>query len=323
MSNSAEKHRRPFELIGSSSIVVDAVAQVDRAAADDRAVLITAESGLDAQSIARAVHQKSSRRNRPFLHIACDASSAAELERSLFGNQSRSAGAELESLAPGAAFFRANGGVLFLSNLKELPMGLQRRLARLLRDGEARMPKRNGPVALDVRVIGSTESRVDGTLRDDLVRRLPITIDVPPLRQRRDDVPAIAAAMVAARDRSQQFTPAALTVLAALPWRRNTAELAALIDRLTSTPGTSVIRQEDVLAELQLDRTPLRPAANLREARRQFERDYIASVLRDHAWQMRDAARALGMERANLYRKARQLGIPLRHEPESTARVTR
>lgn len=314
---------RPFELIGSSLIVIDAAAQLERAAADDRAVLITAESGLDAESIARAIHRKSSRNSGPFVHLGCDSASAAELERMLFGNQSRSAGSDLESLGPSAALFRANGGVLFLSTLNELPAGLQRRLARLLRDGEARMPKRTGPVAVDVRVIGSTENRVDGMLREELVRRLPMTIDIPPLRQRRDDVPAIAEAMVAARDRSRQFTAAALTVLAALPWRRNTAELAALIDRLTSTAGTGVIRQEDVLAELQLDRPPLRPAANLREARRQFERDYIASVLRDHSWQMREAARALGIERANLYRKARQLGIPLRREPESSARFTR
>jgi DNA-binding NtrC family response regulator len=314
---------RPFELMGSSAVVAEAVAQVERAAADDRAVLITAESGLDAEPVARAIQRKSARRNRPFIHVACDEASAAELERTLFGNQHRAAASELETVGISGALVRGEGGVVFLSNLNELPAGLQRRLARLLRDGEARMPKRTGPVTLDVRVIGSTANRVDETLREDLVRRLPITIDVPPLRQRRDDVPASAEAMVAARDRARQFTPAALTVLAALPWRRNTAELADLIDRLTSMAGTGAIRQEDVLAELQLDRTPLRPAANLREARRQFERDYIASVLREHAWQMRDAARALGIERANLYRKARQLGIPLRRETESHARATR
>jgi len=314
---------RPFELMGPSAVVADAIAQVERAATDGRAVLITAESGLDAEPVARAIHRKSARRNGPFVHVACDASSAAELERTIFGNQHRGAASELETIGASAALVRAEGGVLFLSNLNELPAGLQRRLARLLRDGEIRVPKRSGPVTLDVRVMGSTENRLDETLREDLVRRLPVTIDVPPLRQRRDDVPAIAEAMVAARNGARQFTPAALTVLAALPWRRNTAELADLIARLTSMEGTGAIRQEDVLAELQLDRTPLRPAANLREARRQFERDYIASVLRDHSWQMRDAARALGIERANLYRKARQLGIPLRRENESHARATR
>ena len=179
---------------------------------------------------------------------------------------------------------------------------------------------------LDVRVIGAASSSVisavdDGRLLDDFGRRLPLVIDVPPLRQRREDVGEIAGRILAERAPGRQFTPAALTVLAALPWRRNIAELRALIDRLATLAQTQTIRQEEVLAEVQLDRPPLRPGSNLREARRQFERDHIASVLRDHGWQMREAARALGMERANLYRKARQLGIPLRRGAVAAARV--
>jgi DNA-binding NtrC family response regulator len=167
---------------------------------------------------------------------------------------------------------------------------------------------------IDVRVIGATADRLDAGLREDLIRRLPAVVDIPPFHQRRGDVPAIAEAMLASRNRMARFTPAALTVLTALPWRRNTAELASLLDRLTSAGAAPLIRQEDVLAEVQLDRTPARPAGNLREARRRFERDFIAAVLREHAWQVREAAQALGIERANLYRKARQLGIPLRRE---------
>jgi DNA-binding NtrC family response regulator len=119
--------------------------------------------------------------------------------------------------------------------------------------------------------------------------------------------------MLAAFGAGRHFTPAARTVLSALPWRRNTVELSALVQRLARLRGPA-IRQEDVLAEVQLDRTPARALRSLRDARRQFERDYIATVLRDHDWQMREAARTLGMERANLYRKARQLGIPLRRD---------
>jgi DNA-binding NtrC family response regulator len=130
--------------------------------------------------------------------------------------------------------------------------------------------------------------------------------------------------MLAARDPRRHFTPAALTVLAALPWRRNTAELAGLIERLAAGDAGELVRQEDVLEEVQLDRRAVRASGSLREARRQFEREYIASVLRDHEWHMPEAARALGIERANLYRKARQLGIPLRREGEGAAsRITR
>jgi two-component system nitrogen regulation response regulator NtrX len=221
-----------------------------------------------------------------------------------------------------SALFRARGGMLFLTDLDELPAPLQQRLARLLRDGEVRLPRRSAPAALEVRVIASTTRRLDPGLRDDLIRRLPAVIEIPSFRQRRDDVPAIAGAMLAARDRRRRFTPAALTVLSALPWRRNTAELAGLIDRLAATGGR-VIRQEDVLGEVQLDRAPARPTGSLRDARRAFEREFIAAVLRDHSWQMREAARALGIERANLYRKARQLGIPLRRESNAERRGIR
>jgi two-component system nitrogen regulation response regulator NtrX len=314
----------PYELTGTSSVVRDAVAQVARAAVDDRGVLITAEPGLDAEAVARAVHATSARKTGPFVVMVCDAASAAELERKLFGAHYRGAAADLELVSPAGVLMRAHGGTLFLGNVNELAAPLQRRLARVLRDGEVRVARRSAVVNLDVRVMASRESSIDSSLRDDLLRRLPVIIDVPGLRQRRDDVPAIAEAMLAARDPERRFTPAALTVLAALPWRRNTAELAGLIERLAASEAGPRVRQEDVLEEVQLDRRPVRAAGSLRDARRQFEREYIASVLRDHEWHMPEAARALGIERANLYRKARQLGIPLRREGEAAAsRTTR
>jgi len=315
--------RFPYELTGSSEPVRDCVAQITRAAGDDRGVLITAEPGLDSEAIVRALHARSGRRNAPFIVLSCDGAAPGDLEKALFGAQYRAGGNDLELVGPRGVLMRANGGILFLNQVNELPAPLQRRLARVLRDGEARTPRRAGTVALDVRVVGGRESTVDRSLREDLVRRLPLIIDIPPLRQRRDDVPAIAEAMLAARDRNRRFTPAALTVLAALPWRRNTAELSGLIDRLVASEAGQLIRQEDVLGEVQLGRAPLRASGNLREARRQFEREYIASVLRDHEWHMPDAARALGIERANLYRKARQLGIPLRGDTATTSRASR
>ena len=317
----------PPELVGESIRIRDCLAQFEQAAAEDRGVLVVAEQGLDAESVARSLHAHSARRTAPFVVVTC-AGGAAEVERTLFGVPLRRRDAELETLSPTSALARARGGVLYVDDVAELPAGAQRRLARVLRDGEVRLSRQSGRQALDVRVIGAASSSLvsavdDGRLLDDLSRRLPLVIDVPPLRQRREDVGEIAGRILAERAPGRQFTPAALTVLAALPWRRNIAELRALIDRLATLAPTPTIRQEEVLAEVQLDRPPLRPGSNLREARRQFERDHIASVLRDHGWQMRDAARALGMERANLYRKARQLGIPLRRGTVAATRVTR
>ena len=313
----------PYELLGASPAVADAVAQVERAAADDRGVLITAEPGLDAEAVARAIHQRSQRRAQPFVALACDGASAAALEKQLIGpHQGRAA--ELDTIAQTSVLHRAAGGTLYLAGVNEMAAPLQRRLARLLRDGEVRVARRSAPVTIDVRVIASVEDRLDAGLREELLRRLPLTVEVPALRQRREDVQTIAEAMLASRHERRGFTPAALTVLAALPWRRNTAELGGLIQRLVAGGGSSAqpIRQEDVLAEVQLDRAPARPTGSLRDARRQFEREFIASVLRDHSWHMREAARALGIERANLYRKARQLGIPLRREGTVERRIS-
>lgn len=316
----------PPELAGASARIRECLAQFEQAAADDRGALVVAESGLDAEAVARSLHRRAAHEG-PFVVGNCTGG-AAEVERSLFGAGARRRGEGLETLSAASALARARGGVLFLEDVTELPAATQRRLARLLRDGEARFVRSAAPQALGVRVIGAVTGSLagavdDGRVLDDLARRLPLVVDVPPLRQRREDVAEIAARILAERAPGRHFTPAALTVLAALPWRRNVAELRALIDRLAAVAPAPTIRQEEVLAEVQLDRPPLRLASNLREARRQFERDHIAAVLRDYGWQMREAARALGMERTNLYRKARQLGIPLRRGTATAARATR
>jgi DNA-binding NtrC family response regulator len=154
----------------------------------------------------------------------------------------------------------------------------------------------------------------EGQLRLDLFQRLSQTcIAVPSLRERPGDIPEVAET-IAAQLRggaAPVFTQAALTVLAAPAWPGNLDELRTVLDRVLRTAPDGPIRQEDVLAQLPIDGGFARvaPHVSLREARRQFEREYIASVLERHRWRMSDAARTLGIERANLYRKTRQLGI--------------
>jgi DNA-binding NtrC family response regulator len=312
----------PYEMRGASDAARACLARAEHAAADDRGLLLTAEAGLDAEAVARAIHRMSARRAEPFVVVPVDVSGPA-MERAVFGTHGRTGAAEIETVSAGSALARANGGILYVPALHDLPATLQRRLARVLRDGEVRLSRKATPAPLDVRLLAAVAGPDEGRVREDLLRRMPLHLRVPPLRERRADVPAIAEAMLRGHAGARRFTPAALTVLSALPWRRNTTELAGLVNRLVLAGGESLIRQEDVLAEVQLGQAPGRATGSLRDARRQFERDYIAAVLRDHEWQMRDAARALGIERANLYRKARQLGIPLRRDVESTARGLR
>lgn len=306
-------------LAGPSTEAARARQACDRAVRRSEPLLIVAEDGIDAAPIARDIHDRSRRAGR-FVVVDCGASTPQDVEHELFGSRPRAGGA-IEVLSTGAALLRAARGTVYLSSAGELPASAQRRLARLLRDGEARAAGR-APTPVQARIIASAPPTLptdvrDGRFRSDLYRRLSaLEIVVPPLRRRPEDfadlVPLISAAVADRIGRSAPaYTSSALTVLSALPWRRNFEELEALIERtLRAVPGNA-IRQEDVLAELSFEGAFARraPAASLREARLRFEREYIEAVLEHHDWQMSAAARALGIERANLYRKTRQLGI--------------
>jgi len=307
-------------LLGDSAETRKLRVACQAALADSSPALIVVEEGFDPAVIARALHT-ASRPGAPFEILSPAQSDPPQVELALFGTRQRPRADGVEVLGAGGALLRAAGGTLFVDSVGDLPAMVQRRLARLLRDGEARAGGRT-PAPLKARVVAAASPGIhadvqDGRVLGDLYRRLAVhELVVPPLRGRPSDfaslVPAVVAATSARRGRSApSFTQSALTVLAALPWGRNMAELEGLIERiLDAVPGNSV-KQEDVLAQLSFDGAFARraPAPSLREARQRFERDYIAAVLEHHQWRMSDAARALGIERANLYRKTRQLGI--------------
>jgi len=310
----------PPALAGSSAEAARARQACAAASADRAPVLILAEEGFDTRAIAYAIHE-ASRPGLPFVVVDPAHVEPGQIEIELFGSRVRPASHAIEVLGAGSAFLRAGRGTIFVDGVGELPAAVQRRLARLLRDGEAKSAGRV-TAPLQARLITSALPAIqadvrDGRVRADLYRRLAAQeLVVPPLRTRPGDfgalVPAIVEAISARLQRPvPTFTQPALTVLAALPWRRNMQELEALLERVLRAVPDGGIRQEDVLAQLSFDGAFARraPAASLREARLRFERDYIAAVLEQHHWRMSDAARALGIERANLYRKARQLGI--------------
>lgn len=290
------------------------------AAADSRgAALIVADRGLEAEAIASALHDRS-RPGLPLIVIDC-AAPEDDVDGWIFGKVSRGdAHAELVAVGADSAFVRARGGTIYLKQILELPAATQRRLARVLRDSEVMTAGRR--VRVKARIVSDAPASVttdvrDGQLRSDLFRRLSqMRVEVPALRERPGDMREVAGALASQLRAGPPavFTQAALTVLAAPAWPGNLDELRLVLDRvLRAAPLDTIkaIRQEDVLAHLPLDGAFARmaPAISLREARRQFEREYIASVLERHRWRMSEAARTLGIERANLYRKTRQLGI--------------
>jgi DNA-binding NtrC family response regulator len=312
-----------LELIGRSAAAVALRERVRQAGGTRSHVLLHAPRGVDASGVARAIHALQSPARAAFLAVPCGATEAGTLEDLLFGvapPAGRSARNGLERLHPGGRVLAARGGTLFLEDVDELPARVQRRLGQLLRDHEVEIAT-VGPRRLDLRVIASSELPMEaevqeGRFRADLHRRLTaIRISLPSLRERLDDlgelVPAVMSQLCAAAgEPARSFTPAALMVLTALPWRGNTTELREALARLLRLVSGGIIRQEDVLGCFHLGpglRMP--PGQSLREARAGFEREYIAAVLERHRWRMSEAARALGIERANLYRKTRKLGI--------------
>ena len=306
----------PLSLTGSSAAAARARAAFDAATASGAPALIVADRGLDAGAIARVLHERS-RPGTPLVIINC-AAADDDVDRLLFGKPARGAPhAELETIGAASALMRAKAGTLYLQQILELPAATHRRLARVLRDREVGVGSRRSPIR--ARVVADAPASVasdarDGQLRSDLFRRLSqICIPVPSLRERPGDIPEVVEA-IAAQLRGGTplvFTQAALTVLSAAAWPGNLDELRPVIERILQAAPDGSVRQEDVLAHLPIDGAFARisPHVSLREARQQFEREYIASVLERHRWRMSEAARTLGIERANLYRKARQLGI--------------
>jgi DNA-binding NtrC family response regulator len=320
------KSWRSLELVGQSPVACRLQELVRRAAHLESGVLLVVDPGSDAESIACELHARGRPSASPFVTVDCSAEDAAALEHTIFGVPAGPAASDLEPVSASSSAAAARRGTLFLQNVVDLPAALQARLARIARDREVLV---NGEiVATDFRVMASAPSTIDSDVREnrfraDLYRRLAASrIDLPPLRARLEDVPALACRLLedlAADGRpAQRFAPASLALLSAMNWPGNLAELRAVVDDLAGKTEDDVIELEHVLPALQLQRSSSSfvPAGTLRDARLKFERDYISAVLQQHGWRMAEAAQALGIQRPNLYRKARQLGIPLNRATE-------
>jgi DNA-binding NtrC family response regulator len=308
------------ELVGRSPAAARVQELVRQAASRDSAVLIVAERGAQLLPVARELHRRSLRGEGPFVEVEC---AASDTIAELFGCTPADPASDLETISVDCRVAAARGGTLFLRDIIELPAAAQGRLARIMRDREVRVA--GEPVATELRIIATASPEIEAEVhanrfRPDLYRRVTVQrIDLPPLRERAADVPALAARLLEDLCATLEGTPLrklsapALSLLAALNWPGNLDELHESIGRIVVGTSAELIEIEHVLPALRLDRAlaPFVPAGNLREARVRFERDYIAAVLQHHGWRIAEAAQTLGIQRPNLYRKARQLGIPL------------
>jgi two-component system nitrogen regulation response regulator NtrX len=316
----------------------DALRGLAAAIAGSGGVLLCGEPGSGRELFARAIHaangaaysggiedllRRSMRplaNGRPF--VAIDCADRESLEQRLFGTPRGQdlSGEALERIKEGSALHAGVGGTLLLRQVPEMPPRLQQRLARILRDGEAWLERYTGaaaPTQVALRAMGTAERTEGETLVPELHKRMThAVIAVPPLRARREDVPGLVRCLVAdicgaMPTDGKTVSRQAVDLLAALPWRGNVTELETLLRTLVHRVPGRQIRLADVLAHVRLDGhvTTSMYSGTLKEARERFEREYVAAVLEQHRGRMAEAARALGLQRTNLYRKVRQLSV--------------
>ena len=315
------------DLYSHSTAMRDVMVLITRAATMRAGVTIRGEDGTGRQVAARAIHAQQDGDSGRFVVIDCSAHDADELDTELFGVAARSTSDAvtrgLERVSRDGRLHEASGGTLYLQNVTEAPSRVQARLARVLRDREAVVVESGEPMSFDVRPMTGVDPTFDaavhdGRVREDLFRRLSvIRIDIPPLRNRREDIPALANYFVreicaALRVPPKTLSRPALALVSALPWRGNAVELKTLLEAVVQgSQGGRGIGLEDVLTHVRLDGGSLvfANAGTLKQARVRFEREYISAVLEQHHGRISEAAKALGIQRTNLYRKMRALKV--------------
>jgi two-component system nitrogen regulation response regulator NtrX len=309
------------ELIWKSAVMHSVMAKVDRVAASETRVAILGETGAGKELIARTLHEKSSRRNGPFITLNCAAVPAELIESELFGHEK---GAFTGAATRHAGKFeQAHGGTLFLDEIGDMPPIMQAKLLRVLEQKEVERIGGDRPVTVDVRVIVATHRNLDelvrkGEFRQDLYHRVFVfPILLPPLRERRDDIKLLvdffALAVAEQNDwKPREIEPEAYAVLERYSWPGNVRELRNVVERLLLLADDRVDASTARLA-LPFDSSPPPPVRDdsgpLSERMDSHEREIILAELKKHNYKMTDTARALGLERSHLYKKCQQLGI--------------
>ena len=319
-------------MVGESPRMRDVYQFISRVAPSDSTVLIFGESGTGKELVARAIHQNSSRTSKPFVAINCAALAETLLESELFGHEKGSfTGAAGRHIGK---FEQAEGGTIFLDEIGDMPLAMQAKLLRVLEEGEIERIGGDKPITVNVRVLVATHRNLEalvrgGKFRQDLFHRIyvfPITL--PPLRDRREDIPALVehfARQICAQNNWKPitFTGDAIQGLSAYSWPGNIRELRNVVERLML-----LATGDQVIAETVRLAFPSHTDVNAQNARsgsladrvQSFERESILAELKRHNYHITNAAKALGLERSHLYKKAEQLGIDIQKQREDAAR---
>ena len=318
--------RQYGDLVGSGASMREVFRRIEKVASTDISVLITGETGTGKELVARELHRRSARAAGPFVAVNCGAIPESLLESELFGHvKGAFTGASASRVG---RFQAASGGTLFLDEIGEMPPALQVKILRALQERTVTRVGESRPEPVDIRVVAATHRVLEeeirrGTFREDLFYRLNVVaIQLPPLRERGDDVTVLARYLLqkTAREfgaRARSFTPEALAALKAYAWPGNVRELENRVKKAVVLAERATVGVED----LDLRPEALAPVAALAQATREFQRRYVNEILERNGGNRTKTAKDLGVDPRTIFRhlermEAERLGIPPPEEGE-------
>ncbi len=321
-----------YQIVGSSKAVRQVIERIEKVAPTPARVLITGENGTGKELVARAIHALSPRAAGPFVEVNCAAIPAELIESELFGHVK---GSFTGAFADRAGKFElADGGTLFLDEIGDMSLSAQAKVLRALQEGVISRVGSGKAVPVDVRVVAATNKNLDveireGRFREDLLYRLNVVpVEVPPLRERRGDVPQLVAHFAAELTQRgglppKEIEPAALQRLAAHDWPGNIRELRNAVERVLILAAGPKVTEADVerlvgmgdgergtgaVSNQGPDAAWLR-AGTFEEFKQAAERAFLLARLQEHDWNVSETARTLQMPRSNLYKKIERYGL--------------
>jgi two-component system nitrogen regulation response regulator NtrX len=319
------------EMIGISQAMRKLVEQIRIVAPSNASVLISGENGTGKELVARSIHNYGQRREKRFVEVNCAAIPEELIESELFGHEK---GAFTGAVAQKKGKFDlADGGTIFLDEIGDMSLKTQAKVLRILQERKFERVGGTRTVEVDVRVIAATNKLLDneiraGNFREDLFYRLNvIPFKVPPLRERKDDIPLLVEHFLDLFSRREGrerkvIVPEVMVLMKNYDWPGNVRELKNLIERLViMTPGGTVtlnhipdyITAGETTREIVMGKMgSMQEFASLREAREEFEKEFIIQKLEENDWNITKTAEAIELERSNLHRKIKSYGIDLK-----------
>jgi two-component system nitrogen regulation response regulator NtrX len=323
------KLAKEYEMIGTSGPILQLKEQIAMAAPTSGWVLITGENGTGKELVARSIHFQSHRRDKPFIEVNCAAIPEELIESELFGHEK---GAFTGATAQRRGKFdQSHEGTLFLDEIGDMSLKTQAKVLRILQERKFERVGGNRTIEVDVRVIAATNKNLEaeianGNFREDLFYRLNVLpFHVPPLRERAEDIEALARHFLSffcskeSRE-TKEITPEAMSELTQYPWPGNVRELKNIIERLVIMTPDRIISEKHLPPTIHSrrrnpDRIPgvvFSDTGTFKIAREEFERVFLVQKLSENDWNISRTAEAIEMERSNLHRKIKSFGIELK-----------